>query len=990
MKSVRNRSLSKLLALWLVTSLGVARPVLASDLLIEPPADRPAEGVPLRATADAEGVTVAWQGKPATDRDGKTTVADIAEWPLGQYGDLRLPVQYVSLEAGRDVKITPALFELESSPWSGAFETIEPIVPRDPGNGMEYPELARKTDGQLPSGPVFVSHEGLMRGRRIIVLAISPFYATKDGPRIATRIAAQIAGARLLDQASATAFSTERGTELPLAKSALDGPNAASAYAINPLANQSALRITVTRPGLQRVPASALSSIGATLNATTLNRLRLFFLGNEVPLHWRDIGSNGSLDAGDEFVFFAPGVGDRYNKTSMYWMTVDASVSGARMATLSALVTNVGLPTATQVRERGTWQKPQIFQTPIAGLDGDHYFHQNMRAGFASGNAPVITVTTGVSMPATSGASVVTLDVNGRTGFNHTLVAVASGSAVTSTWLGTGDSSRVFTFAVAIGTVVINLVSNLGDSVLADTARWDRPVLPNVSGNGGDFHTIAGVEQIYSLAGYNAAWPMYDVTDPVQPKLLQTSGSSFQSGPAVRRVIVAGPSFVATPAVAVNTPVDLVAPRSADTVYIGPASLLNTLNPLVTLRQSQGYQVQVIDVAAIYATFGFGMVSPPAIRNFLRHAVGSWTRKPVAAVLAGDGTNDPFNYLQKTYAFQNYIPPYLLDVDPYAGETACETCYAQLDNDDPLSDGLPDIWLGRLPANSTSELALLVNKMVTYESSSTVSAWNKTIGWLADNYRQANGTVDPGGDFAAYQDRLANYPEQSPAGLAPPGTTKACVYFNPYLPTLGTNPCFRADATNAHTLTKKLVNDGAAVITYNGHGNEQQMATTDLSLADPFYALLHYNDTFWEGLSDWYGEPFLANGSKLPIMLQMTCLTGSFQRPQFYYPQSIDERLMLTPNGGALAVWGSSGSGVSHGHDYLARGFFNQLWSSQPGTARLGELVQAGYLNLFQGAYACCGDSIRTYLLLGDPLTKARVSFTWMGAYRAYVPTVRR
>ena len=123
------------------------------------------------------------------------------------------------------------------------------------------------------------------------------------------------------------------------------------------------------------------------------------------------------------------------------------------------------------------------------------------------------------------------------------------------------------------------------------------------------------------------------------------------------------------------------------------------------------------------------------------------------------------------------------------------------------------------------------------------------------------------------------------------------------------------------------MNDGAAVITYNGHGNEQQMATTDLSLADPFYALLHYNDTFWEGLSDWYGEPFLANGSKLPIMLQMTCLTGSFQRPQFYYPQSIDERLMLTPNGGALAVWGSSGSGVSHGHDYLARGFFNQLWS---------------------------------------------------------------
>jgi hypothetical protein len=109
-----------------------------------------------------------------------------------------------------------------------------------------------------------------------------------------------------------------------------------------------------------------------------------------------------------------------------------------------------------------------------------------------------------------------------------------------------------------------------------------------------------------------------------------------------------------------------------------------------------------------------------------------------------------------------------------------------------------------------------------------------------------------------------------------------------------------------------------------------------------------------------------------------------------YFPHSIDERLVLAPNGGALAVWGSSGSGVSHGHDYLARGFFNQLWSTQPGEARLGELVQAGYLSLFQGAYACCGDSIRTYLLLGDPLTKARVSFTWVAPKRTYVPLVNR
>ena len=120
----------------------------------------------------------------------------------------------------------------------------------------------------------------------------------------------------------------------------------------------------------------------------------------------------------------------------------------------------------------------------------------------------------------------------------------------------------------------------LPDSVLADTAQWERPVTPNVSGNGGDFYTLPDIEQIYSLTGYNSSWPIYDVTDPLQPKVLQTSVEKMQSGPATRHVIVAGPSFVRTPAVAANTPVDLASPRSADTVYIGPASLHSTLNPL--------------------------------------------------------------------------------------------------------------------------------------------------------------------------------------------------------------------------------------------------------------------------------------------------------------------------------------------------------------------------------------------------------------------------
>ncbi len=996
-------SLSKLIACALVAALvaalGAARPATAMNLPTE--ADPPQPGLlePLTTVPAGDGISVSWKGIETVDEKGKATVNDGVDWPLTQTGGLWLPVRYVTLEAVGALKIEPEILELNSRPWSGTAEAVAAIVPKDPISGEEFPELARKPAGELPAGPVFVSHESMVRGRRVVVLAISPVFQSKDGPQIATRIQARVAGTKLFDTASASAFSAERGIELPTAKSSLDGPSAPAVYAINPLANQSALRITVSSPGLQRVPASALSAMGVTPSSINQARVRLFFLGNEFPLHWRDLGSNpGSLDASDEFVFYVPSVGDRYNQTSVYWLAVDPNPVGARMALANAQVSNNGLPTASQVRERGSWRNPVLYQSLFPGQDGDHWFNKLLTIGFAS-NDPSLTVNTPVSMPPISGSSAVTLTVYGKTGFPHLLQAAVGGSTVTSGWSGAGDSSRSFAMSASASSVTFSMlpVSCLPnfavcpDSVLADSAEWERPVAPNVSGNGGDFYTIPNVEQIYSLTGYNSSWPMYDVTDPLQPRVLQTSVEKIQSGPAARHVIFAGPSFVRTPVVAANTPVDLAAPRSADVVYIGPAALHSTLNPLITLRQGQGYQTQVVDIAGVYSTFGFGMVSPPAIRNFLRHAVGTWTRKPIAAVLVGDGTVDPFNYLAKSYAFANFVPPYLLHVDPYAGETSCDTCYAQLDNDDPLSDGMPDIWLGRLSANSTTELATLVSKMVTYESSSTISNWNKTLGWLADNYREANGATDPGGDFAGYQERLANAAWQSPAGITPSGTLKSCAYYNPYAPTVGSNPCFEPNAVTAHTKAMAVYNQGAAIVTYNGHGNYQQLAGTDPGAAYPNNALLNYFDPFYDnGPTDPYGGPILSNGNKLPIVMQLTCLTSGFQVPGQYFPQSIDERLVLAPNGGALAVWGSSGSGVSHGHDYLARGFFNQLWSTQPGEARLGELVQAGYLNLFQGAYACCGDSIRTYLLLGDPLTKARVSFTWVAPKRIYVPLVNR
>jgi hypothetical protein len=54
-------------------------------------------------------------------------------------------------------------------------------------------------------------------------------------------------------------------------------------------------------------------------------------------------------------------------------------------------------------------------------------------------------------------------------------------------------------------------------------------------------------------------------------------------------------------------------------------------------------------------------------------------------------------------------------------------------------------------------------------------------------------------------------------------------------------------------------------------------------------------------------------------------------------------------------------------------------------SASLGELTMAGYLELLTN-HGCCQDAAQTFVLLGDPLTTARVT----AAEEVYLPIVGR
>ncbi len=126
--------------------------------------------------------------------------------------------------------------------------------------------------------------------------------------------------------------------------------------------------------------------------------------------------------------------------------------------------------------------------------------------------------------------------------------------------------------------------------------------------------------------------------------------------------------------------------------------------------------------------------SLPPSGTILSQAYLTWNPRPLYVLLVGDGTSDPKRY--QFFSLETVLPPFLADVDPWAGETAADNRFVTVDG----GDNLPDMLIGRLPVNTLSELQTVVGKIVTYETSPPAGTWNQTMVFVADD-------ANSGGNF---------------------------------------------------------------------------------------------------------------------------------------------------------------------------------------------------------------------------------------------------
>ena len=93
----------------------------------------------------------------------------------------------------------------------------------------------------------------------------------------------------------------------------------------------------------------------------------------------------------------------------------------------------------------------------------------------------------------------------------------------------------------------------------------------------------------------------------------------------------------------------------------------------------------------------------------------------------------------------------------------------------------------------------------------------------------------------------------------------------------------------------------------------------------------------------------------------MTCLNGYFHDA---YIDSLGEATLKAPNGGAMAVWASTGLTEPTPQFSMSSEFYRQLFGSQ--IVRLGQVTTRA-----KGATAD-SDVRRTWVLLGDPTMRLR------------------
>ncbi len=671
-----------------------------------------------------------------------------------------------------------------------------------------------------------------------------------------------------------------------------------------------AAKISVQAEGWYSVTAGQLAAAGFNISGNS-QTLQLYAEGVEQPL--LIVGnSSGSLGPNDAIEFYGTPIDTPFSGTRVYWL-VNGSAPGKRITAASSGSSAPAAPSSF-LSTVVLLQRTTYFAALLNGENNDNFF------GASVTTEPVDQVLTATNTdPSSNLQSSLDVTLQGVTaGAPHAVSVSLNGSNLGAIEFN-GQANVTNTFQVqnsllqeGNNTVTLTAEDGETDVSLVQSIALHYPHTYAADSNW--LEATAPANSKVSIAGFtNPGVQVYDITDPLNITALsgvvQQSNSAYSvsittpagTSGAPRALLALSADQIAQPsALAYHTPTAGFSAREGfDEIIVTTSDFQSTLQPLLDLRTSQARTTQVVLMDQLYDAYNYGERTPYALQAYLQHAYETWRVHPQDVLLVGTASVDPRNYLG--FGYFDFVPTRLI-----------ETAAFKTASDDWLTDfdqtGFASMPTGRLPVRTAADATLVISKIVNYERGSSNGTWNSQALFVADQNVGSNFT-----DAATAAVSLM------PSSVA---TTKIL-----------------ADTLDQGTAQQQILaalNSGSVLVDYSGHGSEQQWSFEDL-----------FDNTAAAGLT---------NGSRLPVYVLMDCLNGFFHD---VYDESLSTALMLAPNGGAVAVWASSGFTTEPPQAIMNQAFLQAL-ASQPSlpVGRAAMIAKKGIAD---------PDVRRTWNLFGDP-----------------------
>jgi hypothetical protein len=717
------------------------------------------------------------------------------------------------------------------------------------------------------------------------------------------------------------------------------------------LSSPNRYKVIVATEGIYALDRASLVAAGLPVENVNPATLRLVHDGSEIAAQWEG-DDDGTFQDGERLLFYARPQPTPYASYDVYWLSW-GDAEEQRMASRPGgpAGLSAGVAWATALAEENV-----TYDSQHQGRDGERWFWQQLKRPDLISGTFDITLETPVAGIAGNELSAWLYSLtDAAPNPDHHVRLSLNGSDVASEAAWEGVTAYTATWSLpedllqaghnTVGLYLPGNTADLDESVWVDAIAitYGLAAVDDMARFRGQ-----GDASAYTIGGFASdALRAYDVTDPAAPRTVtdfSIAGGSVHIGDDEHTPA----EYLILSDEQIQTPQAIVAARSLDDPVDGADYLIVThpdfaaaLAPLITHRANQGLRVTTVDVEAVYDQFGDGRMHPGAIRAFLRHAYTNWPDPaPQYALLVGDGTTDPRGYRPDSQP--TYLPPYLADVDPWLGQVPSDNHYADL-----TGDLLPELRLGRLPVNSSAEVEAIVTKIISYEETPLPGDWNKRLLFGADNPSpQGNHHADADREFNTYATPAYGYR----------GTRV-------YLSETAGEPYLYTDAQEAQQALIAALDRGALLYSYFGHASWHQEAV----LETDGYAPLFHRDHIAQ----------LNNQRRWPVVLHMTCITGDYAHPS---SDTLDESLLRADGVGAIAVWGTSGSGVATGHRQLHQTLYQTLFDD--GQTELGAAVHAALVSLY--ATGTHYDLIQTYHLFGDPALTLNTAVS----FSVYLPLV--